>query len=53
LRDRFHLLAVERSRRRRAMAPVELSMDVHCSKCVKDIKKAVKDLRGTYSTTSS
>jgi copper chaperone CopZ len=32
------------------MAPVELKMNVHCSSCVKKIKLAVKDLRGTYTS---
>ncbi|KAM0884124.1 hypothetical protein ACQ4PT_031198 [Festuca glaucescens] len=32
------------------MAPVELRMDVHCSKCVKKIRKAVENLRGTYTS---
>jgi copper chaperone CopZ len=30
------------------MATVQLWMDVHCSECVKKLKKAVKDLPGTY-----
>ena len=56
MRDRKSICSSEceeEEKERDEMAPpVLLKMDVHCYKCAKKIKKAILNLRGTYSLRS-